>query len=517
MPATRRRQRLAALREEVRELKETALRREERSAAVLARVHESHRAGAANMLHYLALRSRDLRPLQERLTDAGLSSLGRMESNVLGNLHAVLAVLDDAIDGVVGDRIIMPGERLRAELPRGAAALFGGAPEDRSTRIMVTLPTEAAEDAALVAGYAAAGMDVARINSAHDDPDRWRRMARHVRIAGPGIPVAVDLAGPKIRTGPIAPGVEMRQAEARKRRERSKAGKRPALRVHVGDTVTLTADMAPVRPTAGQRHRIGCTLPEALEALEPGHRVVFDDGSIQGVVSAVRPGEADVEIGAAAEGGSKLRAEKGINLPDTPLQAPALSQADRRTLTEAREWADIVQLSFTRSAADVRDLLDALAQAEATALGVIVKIETPSGFQALPEILLEVMTHERAGVMIARGDLGVEVGFTRLAEVQEEMLWLCESARIPVVWATEVLDTLATTGIPTRAEVTDAATANRAECVMLNKGPHIIEAIRALDDILTRMHGHLHKKRFLLRALRSWDRDITIPAVPDRE
>lgn len=476
---------------------------------MLERVHESHLSGATNMLHYLALRSRDLRPLQERLTEAGLSSLGRMESNVLGNLHAVLALLDDAIDGAVGDRVLLPGERLRAELPRGAAALFGGAPEDRSTRIMVTLPTEAAEDAALVAGYAAAGMDVARINSAHDDPDRWRRMARHVRIAGTGIPVAVDLAGPKIRTGPIAPAADAAGAGSGRGREHSKPGKRPALRIHVGDTVTLTADMAPVPPTAGDRHRIGCTLPEALVALEPGHRVVFDDGSIQGTVAAVRPGEADVRIDVAADGGTKLRAQKGVNLPDTPLQVPALSTVDRRTLADAREWADIVQLSFTRSAGDVRDLLDALAQADATALGVIVKIETPSGFQALPEILLELMTHERAGVMIARGDLGVEVGFPRLAEVQEEMLWLCESARIPVVWATEVLDTLAATGVPTRAEVTDAATANRAECVMLNKGPHIVEAIRALDDILARMHGHLQKKRFLLRALRSWDRDAT--------
>lgn len=482
---------------------------------MLGRVHESHRAGATNMLHYLALRTRDLRPLQERLTEAGLSSLGRMESNVLGNLHAVLAVLDDAIDGGVGDRVLLPGERLRAELPRGAAALFGGAPEDRSTRIMVTLPTEAAEDAELVAGYAAAGMDVARINSAHDDPDRWRRMARNVRIAGTGIPVAVDLAGPKIRTGPIAPTADPPRAGSGKGREHAKAGKRPALRIHIGDTVTLTADLAPVPPTTGERHRIGCTLPEALEMLETGHRVVFDDGSIQGTVVAVRPGEADVRIGVAGERGTKLRAEKGVNLPDTPLRVPALSSVDRRTLTDAREWADIVQLSFTRSAADVRDLLDALEQADAAALGVIVKIETPSGFQALPEILLELMTHERAGVMIARGDLGVEVGFTRLAEVQEEMLWLCESARIPVVWATEVLDTLATTGVPTRAEVTDAATANRAECVMLNKGPHIVEAIRALDDILTRMHGHLHKKRFLLRALRSWDRDTPVSPHPE--
>src|SRR5436853_963876 len=95
-----------------------------------------------------------------------------------------------------------------------------------------------------------------------------------------------------------------------------------------------------------------------------------------------------------------------------------------------------------------------------------------------------------AGVMIARGDLAVECGWDRLAEVQEEILWLCEAAHLPVVWATQVLETLAKTGLPSRAEITDAAMAQRAECVMLNKGPHVEEAIRTLADILERMQAH---------------------------
>ena len=103
--------------------------------------------------------------------------------------------------------------------------------------------------------------------------------------------------------------------------------------------------------------------------------------------------------------------------------------------------------------------------------------------------------------MIARGDLAVEVGFERLAEVQEEIMWACEAAHVPVIWATQVLDTLARTGQPSRAEITDAAMAERAECVMLNKGPHISEAISALDSILVRMQDHQDKKRSLLRRL----------------
>jgi pyruvate kinase len=103
--------------------------------------------------------------------------------------------------------------------------------------------------------------------------------------------------------------------------------------------------------------------------------------------------------------------------------------------------------------------------------------------------------------MIARGDLAVESGFERLAEVQEEILWLCEAAHVPVIWATQVLETLAKRGAPTRAEITDAAMAHRAECVMLNKGPYIIHAVRMLDDILKRMQSHQFKKQSMLRQL----------------
>ena len=114
------------------------------------------------------------------------------------------------------------------------------------------------------------------------------------------------------------------------------------------------------------------------------------------------------------------------------------------------------------------------------------------------------MRSPSVGLMIARGDLAVEIGYERLAEVQEEILWIAEAAHVPVIWATQVLETMAKTGQPSRAEVTDAAMGVRAECVMLNKGPHILEAIGLLDDILTRMARHQHKKRTMLRQLHSW-------------
>ena len=115
--------------------------------------------------------------------------------------------------------------------------------------------------------------------------------------------------------------------------------------------------------------------------------------------------------------------------------------------------------------------------------------------------MLTAMRRYPAAVMIARGDLAVECGWERLAELQEEILWLCEAAQIPVIWATQVLEGTAKKGLPSRAEISDAALAQRADCVMLNKGPHIIQAIDMLDNILRRMQGHQYKKTARLRKL----------------
>ncbi len=168
------------------------------------------------------------------------------------------------------------------------------------------------------------------------------------------------------------------------------------------------------------------------------------------------------------------------------------------------ELADFVQLSFVREPADVIRLYGELRRLGDADLGVVLKIETREGFERLPQLMLTAMRRRRVGVMIARGDLAVECGYERMAEVQEETLWLCEAAHVPVIWATQVLEQLAKTGLPSRAEISDAAMAERAECVMLNKGPYITDAVTALDDILGRMAGHEYKKNPLLRSLDSW-------------
>jgi pyruvate kinase len=586
----------------------------------LREVDPVHAPSAANLAHYLAMRRVDLRPLQQRLARLGVSSLGRAETHVLANLDKVLGILHRlagrpwtplAQDEPVGSR------RGPALLDSNANALLGAAPSERGVRIMVTLPSDAAGSETLIDSLVSAGMDIARINCAHDTAAQWGSMAVRVRKAarraGRSVRVLMDLGGPKLRTGPIADD----QAVVKLRPERDALGRliaparlglRPQLsaaapaavdavltvdaawfeQLAVGDridlkdarsaarrlkvverhadsavaecarTAYLTAETRLHRhgaarknsetslrdlPTAqgvlhlrrgdilqvvsdgvgrdaevcgpGRRARqasVACTLPEALARVRKGERIWFDDGRIGGLVRRKLKGKIEVEIVHAREGGERLAADKGINLPDTALDLSAVTEKDVEDLEVVARHADLVGLSFCQSADDVRALRARLVELGAGHLGLMLKIETKRGFDHLPEMLLAAMACPSAGVMIARGDLAVECGYERMAEVQEEILWACEAAHMPVVWATQVLETLAKTGLPSRAEITDAAMGERAECVMLNKGPHILDAIGTLDDILRRMQAHQSKKRPLLRALKSWAHALDTPA-----
>jgi pyruvate kinase len=181
-----------------------------------------------------------------------------------------------------------------------------------------------------------------------------------------------------------------------------------------------------------------------------------------------------------------------------------LTDKDVADLSTVAELADLVEMSFVRDPSDVAQLIEWVNRLGDKALRIVVKIETRQAFEHLPHLLLTVMRRPRVGVMIARGDLAVECGYERLAELQEEILWLREAAHLPVIWATQVLEQLAKTGNPSRAEISDAAMSERAECVMLNKGPFINDAVVALDNILRRMAHHHYKKNALLPYLHSW-------------
>jgi pyruvate kinase len=573
---------LAHLRTQLRALRRATVDLEERSARALGEVSPEQRVSARNLVHYLALRQKDLRDLQDRLASVGLSSLGRAEPSVAASLDAVLHLLG-RLAGEAGS--FKPEYSLadgRNRLARNAEALLGEA--SRGVRILVTLPSEAAEQPQLLEDLLVAGMDAARINCAHDDRAAWERMLVHLHAAeertGRRCRVLMDLAGPKLRTGELAPGPEV--VKIRPRRSPLGGVVRPARiwlrptddlaaaprhdamlplprafleRLAVGDRLELqdargarrsfevvgehgagrvalswktcyvTSGMEihhgrrvahvgrlPVVPipvivkpgdtlVLSRTGRVPCTLPEVFRDVKPGEQIWINDGKIGGRIVGADENELRIEITLAKPEGSKIRSDKGINLPDTQIRLPALDEKDRRDLEFICRHADLVGLSFIRRPADVAALQAELARLGRPDLGVVLKIETRQAFEQLPAILLQAMRGAPFGVMIARGDLAVECGWERLAEVQEEILWICEAAHVPVIWATQVLERLANTGLPTRAEITDAAMGERAECVMLNKGPHVRQAVEALADILRRMQAHQAKKRPMMRPL----------------
>jgi pyruvate kinase len=313
-------------------------------------------------------------------------------------------------------------------------------------------------------------------------------------------------------TAYVVPGIKLALRRKGRTVARAAIGALPpagsAISLRPGDLLDVTKGDVPGREAAfdDEGHlvtpaMVGCALAEVFRSVRVGERIFFDDGRLGGVIRAVSDDGMRVQITSAVRGSAKLRGEKGINLPDSELELPSLSEKDIGDLAFVARHGDAVALSFVRRPEDVEQLIEELVRLQATRLGIILKIETQQAFNRLPMLLMTAMRHPPVAVMVARGDLGVEVGFERLSEVQEEILWLCEAAHTPVIWATQVLESFAKGGMPSRAEVTDAAMASRAECVMLNKGPYIVETLEFLRGILRRMVAHQNKKTAMLRRL----------------
>ncbi len=598
------------------------------------RVAPDRRASARNLVHYVTLRQQDVRELQTQLAQIGLSSLGRSASCVLESLLQVSARANEslALEGSEvakralahlkkRSRTTVSWETANASLHQNTHEILGPRPGDRHIYIMVTAPSAKEADEAWMVKLLGAGMDVLRINCAHEGEAEWTQMVRALSAAraetGRECRILIDLAGPKIRTGAVGGGrriatwkaakddlggtkraasvligsvspyrklasgcllqlaeqsfkklrsgdeLHFRDARDKKRTltiheingdvivghaaERAYVlnkveagirrdgayvgnvvlevgdGEGASIDVRAGDELVLTrracVGVPPKRHRDGHLEKpgvISCTLPAALDHLAVGQRVFFDDGRIQTVVEHIRQNGDDfhLRVVRTPKETIKRRAEKGINLPDTLTTVPSLTVEDRRALPFVTRHADAVSLSFVHRPEDVRALHAALDRLGRPNLGIVLEIETCAGFENLPGMLLEGLRRPPVAVMIARGDLAVEVGFVRLSEIQEEILWLCEAAHVPAIWATQVIDTLARTGVPSRAEVTDAAASVAAECVMLNKGPFIEKAVRVLADILCRMEQRRYKKRSLFRKLQVSTFDEAAESVP---
>lgn len=578
-------------------------------SAKVSAVHPRHRECARNLVDYLAFRADDRSGLQERLSALGLSSLGRSEAAIRAQVTRVLSWVEAGTRSSPDlDEILRedPQQRGRRNLVANSQHLFGQSAANRNTRIMVTMPYEVVDDPQMVEGFLRSGMNVARINCAHDTPSVWRRIAGQIRQASDRLElpcqIMMDLAGPKLRSGPMSEGPrvskvrplrdvrgrvthesrillhphtrvvapdstvfsvpllcehleqlpEIRRVTLRDARQKHRSLEilsqgeegillksdqtiyfetgntltlhtrdkvieaeigplppRPSfIPLQIGSRLLLVSDGRAASPALTQADgeaiapaTVSCGVPEALDASQLGHEIKLDDGKFTGVVIEKADGSVLLEITEAPLGGGKLRAEKGINFPDTDLPVAGLTTRDLQDLDVVCELADMVALSFVSRAEDVESLRAALEERQSNGMGIILKIETRPAYQRLPELLLAALRSDRVGVMIARGDLAVEAGWREMAEIQDEILWLCAAAHIPTIWATQVLESAAKQGQPTRPEITDAAMAQRAECVMLNKGPYMVKTVQLLNRLLSVMDTHQYKKSARLPAL----------------
>jgi pyruvate kinase len=449
----------------------------------------TYASARANLAHYLALREADLRPLQPRLAALGLSSLGRCEAHVEASLDAVSA----ALARVAGDPDPPPFPAARAfaegaaDIARRRDRMFGPGTGGRATRIMATLAAEAAADPG---SFAASSLraSTACASTAPTKPPR---------SGAPCCP------GPRGRRGGRPP----RARVDGHRRPQGPPARRPdtGVRFHRGDRFEIAVEPGPRHD--GLR-RFGLSHPELLPHLVPGAAVWVDDGKLRARVAAREGAVATLEVTDVPDKGARVKPDKGIAVPGADLRIPALTEADLAALDTVVAEADVVALSFVQRPEDVARLVTEIdrRRGDRPRPAILLKIETGRAVRALPDLIVAAAGAAPVGVMIARGDLAVDLGFERLSEIQDEILWLCEAARVPVVWATQVLDGLLHDGLATRAEASDAALSQRADCVMLNKGPHLPEAAAFLAGVLGRMDRHQSKKAPHLAPLGSWRR-----------
>lgn len=577
----------------------------------LEKIHPKYQRSAKNLVHYLAFRHQNIQDLQRSLGKLGLSRLGRAEGHVLASVIAVRNLLNlfSKSKKINVAKAAIEIKDKNKIIKSNTNALLGKKRKGSKSRIMVTFPTEAAEDKKLVETLLTSGMNCARLNCAHDNPEIWQKMAKNIKKAsrktGRSCTICMDLGGPKLRTGlmepgpkvvhfqPVrddlgnitAPGIalmtnsgeencedslysvpvesdwlaklrtgnEIRFKDARKKNRKfivtdiakngvyvncndsaylvtgtrlnliDGSGKR-RVSTGVGELVpleqkiqlkideTLILHKTPINGEPARYDKngnlikeahISCTLPEIFSQISVGEPVLLDDGKIEGIVESVDKEKIAIKITYAKEDGAKLRGDKGINLPESKLHVSGLTIKDKEDLKSIVQYADVVNMSFVNSPDDVKELIKELKKLHGEKIGIVLKIETKNGFKNLPAILLTAMQWHPIGVMVARGDLAIEVGWKNLAYIQEEIMRLCEAAHIPVIWATQVLETMAKKGRPSRAEITDASMAQSAECVMLNKGPHITEAIKMLNDIMQSMEIYHDKKAPMIPMLKS--------------
>jgi pyruvate kinase len=326
------------------------------------------------------------------------------------------------------------------------------------TKIVATIGP-ASDSAERLEQLVRAGVDIFRLNMAHGRTEWRNTVLAQIRKIGQqlDVPIAVlaDLSGPKIRLGPVSGGAQQCDAGA--------------------EFKFVTSPIA-----SGNPRELTATYPSLIGELKIGDLILLADGTVS--MRVVDKAEGWVQCRVEQPG--EIRSGSGINLPGVELQMGALTDKDREDLRWLAEaGVDLIGLSFVQRAADVRQLRYELMQLKCNAW-IVAKIEKPQAVAALDEII-----RESDALMVARGDLGVEIDVARVPAVQKQIIARCQQARVPVITATQMLESMRTNRLPTRAEATDVANAilDGSDAVMLSAetamGQYPVETVTMMNRI----------------------------------
>lgn len=588
----------------------------ELKSKILASTNENEQnQSIKNLQAYISLRSQDISELQNKLTNIGLSSLGRSQSCVINSLNQDIFILSKLLNKkyiqTQNDKDTLNFDDAKTIMLKNSE-VFGKSSDTFKTKIMVTLPSEASDDENLIGDIISKGASVLRINTAHDNATVWNKMAQKIKDENKkqnkDTKIYVDLAGPKNRTTciekiftPFKIGSWRNPKEVEiiplskengitSKGEKDNFGVRLStlvvsdelfetcktsqeliiddferettqrytiinkdgrvfidvnkkitifehttveidsfneedvimsklynyellpqiIRVFISQKIIITNKNILGQPNFQYEDNIyagiiGCTNKDIFQYVKIGDEIFIDDGKIGCKVVDINELGLVCEIIIAKENGTKLKEEKGINFPSTDLAIDAITNEDKKNFEAIVDFADIIGLSFAQTSEDIKMLQEMLKQKGKTSTAIAPKIETKTALRNLPDILKTLINWENYALMIARGDLAIEVGFDNLPYIQEEILSICEAAHVPVIYATQILEGKMKNNLPSRAEVTDAATAQRADCVMLNKGPYVTDTVVILKNILRQMHTLFQKNRQLLSVCKTWE------------
>ncbi|MEH7418444.1 pyruvate kinase [Neobacillus drentensis] len=430
-----------------------------------------------NLISYLGLREQNFLDIRQSLMDRGFADLLQSHTHLLYTFEKILSYLNITLPSQKYLKVPTP-EVSRGILKKRTDELFGVRTQLNQPAIMVTVDSKILSKPSLLEELLVNGMNIARINCAHDEKVRWKQIIDAIRFAEKKLrlegkyhhqecKIYMDLAGPKVRIGKLP---------------------NSPIFVIKGDLLRLYLNSDTAGHCASEDIPAGVpvTLEKAFRNVRINDSIYIDDGKIHGVATQVFKEFIEVEIQAPAAKPLRIKEGKGLNLPDSllSLNLPALTEKDLEDIPFITKHADLLGISFVHSPLDLRKLHQELLILNRTDIGVVAKIETKDAVHHLSRILIEGLHFKKFGIMLARGDLAVEVDPENLSFVQDEILTICSAAYTPVIWATGVLEKLTKNGIPSRAEITDAAYGSRANCIMLNKGPFVGDALKMLVKLL---------------------------------